>query len=150
LSGLSALIWLSNSQNDAEELVQIYLTRLFPKLDQIEAIEKLSPWLCRGIYNLYVDSYRKAVREAAIFDLDEDAEDIARHQDTPLNYADNKELSTRINSALQQLNDDQRVVVLLHDSEGYTLQELSELLDVPLGTLKSRLNRARQTLKKLL
>lgn len=141
---------LCNSQNDAEELVQVFLIRIFPKIDQLELIEKKSPWLCRGLYNLYVDNYRKTVREATIFDCHETDENLAQHQNTPLDYVDNKDLSRRINTALQQLNDDQRVVVLLHDSEGYTLHELTEILGVPLGTLKSRLNRARQSLKKLL
>lgn len=141
---------LCNSQDDAEELVQLFLTRLFPKIDQLEVIEKPAPWLSRGLYNLYVDGYRKAGREAAIFIADEFIEETAAHQRTPDKQVSNSELSSRIDIALQQLNQDQRIVVLLHDSEGYTLEELSKILQTPLGTLKSRLNRARSALKKSL
>ena len=141
---------LCNSPDDAEELVQLFLTRLFPKIDQLEALEKPAPWLCRGLYNLYVDGYRKSVRESVIFSKDEFSEQTAVHEDTPYEQASKSELLTKIDAALQQLNDDQRIVVLLHDTEGYTLEELAEILQVPLGTVKSRLHRARRELKKLL
>ncbi len=141
---------LCNSQDDAEELVQILLTRLFLKLDQLESIEKLSPWLCRGLYNLYVDSYRSAARQSTLFDLESDGETVICDQVTPFEHVSGNELMTRIDAALIQLNDDQRILVLLHDSEGYTLNELTNILQAPLGTLKSRLNRARTNLKKLL
>jgi RNA polymerase sigma-70 factor (ECF subfamily) len=149
---------LCGSRDDAEELVQSFLTRLYPKFEKIEKIEKLSPWLCRGLYNLYVDGYRRQQRENKIFDVDEMIDEASDDTDTTLIRASNIELSSRIESALENLNPDQRMVVMLHDSEGYTLEELSEILleelseilQVPLGTLKSRLNRAHARLKKTL
>ncbi len=141
---------LCGSRDDAEELVQSFLTRLYPKLEKIEKIEKLSPWLCRGLYNLYVDGYRRQQREKAIFDADEMIDEASDDTDTTLVRASNVELSSRIEAALDQLNPDQKLVVLLHDTEGYTLEELSGILQVPVGTLKSRLNRAHARLKKLL
>lgn len=141
---------LCNSRDDAEELVQILLVRLFAKLEQLESIEKLSPWLCRGLYNLYIDSYRAAMRQSTLFDLDSDGEAVASDQVTPFEHVSANQVMTSIDDALNQLNDDQRILVLLHDSEGYTLVELSDILQVPLGTLKSRLNRARTNLRKLL
>lgn len=141
---------LCNSRDDAEELVQILLVRLFAKLDQLESIEKLSPWLCRGLYNLYIDSYRASLRQSTLFDLDNDGEAVVSDQVTPFEHVSAKQLMTSIDDALNRLNDDQRILVLLHDSEGYTLSELSDILQVPLGTLKSRLNRARTNLRKLL
>ncbi len=141
---------LCGSRDDAEELVQSFLTRLYPKLEKIEMIEKLSPWLCRGLYNLYVDGYRRQQRENSIFDANEMIDEASDDTDTTFVGASNVELSSRIESALEKLNPNQQLVVLLHDSEGYTLDELSEILQVPLGTLKSRLNRAHTRLKKIL
>lgn len=141
---------LSNSREDAEELVQHFLTRIFEKLDQLEAIEKPAPWLCRGLYNLYVDGYRRSAREITLFNQDEFNDETAGHEVTPFQQASTEESLNNIDSALQQLNPDQRNVVLLHDAEGYTLEELTEILQVPLGTLKSRLYRARTELKKIL
>jgi RNA polymerase sigma factor (sigma-70 family) len=141
---------LCNSRDDAEELVQLFLTRIFPKIDLLETIEKLTPWLCRSLYNLYVDGYRQIARESLIISKDDFNEEIAGHEQTPFEHTSNNELSTTINTALQQLNNDQRIIVLLHDSEGYTLEELTDILQVPLGTVKSRLNRARSSLRKSL
>jgi RNA polymerase sigma-70 factor (ECF subfamily) len=141
---------LCNSRDDAEELVQLLLTRLYPKVHQLETIENLSPWLCRSLHNLYVDNYRKLVRKLDVISPEEFDENIAVHEQTPFDHASNNELSVNINAALDQLNNNQRILVLLHDSEGYTLAELTDILQVPLGTLKSRLNRARSALKKSL
>ena len=139
---------LCGSQEGAEELVQSFLTRLYPKIDKLEKIEKLKPWLCRGLYNLYVDDYRRKTRENDLFYKDEFIEDSSDDTDTTFIEASNSELSSRLQVALQGLNPDQRIVVLLHHSEGYTLEELSGILQVPLGTLKSRLHRAHNDLKK--
>ena len=139
---------LCGSRDDAEELVQSFLVRLYPKFEKIEKIEKLTPWLCRGLYNLYVDGYRRQQRENAIFEAGMMIDEASDNTDTTFFEVNNLELNSRIESALEKLNPDQRLVVLLHDSEGYTLDELSEILKVPLGTLKSRLNRAHARLKK--
>lgn len=141
---------LCQTQDDAEDLVQQFLTRLFEKIDQMETLEKPAPWLKRGIYNLYVDNYRRQNREAAVFSAEEYQDNIAVAPETPQSLANNRDISKKLEIALKALNEDQRIVVLLHDSEGYTLQEISEIQQVPLGTLKSRINRARKTLKTLL
>jgi hypothetical protein len=75
---------LCGSRDDAEELVQSFLTRLYPKFEKIEKIEKLSPWLCRGLYNLYVDGYRRQQRENKIFDVDEMIDEASDDTDTTL------------------------------------------------------------------
>ena len=56
----------------------------------------------------------------------------------------------RLDSALQKLSDEHRLVVLLHDTEGYKLKEIEELTGTPVGTLKSRLHRARARLREIL
>ena len=68
----------------------------------------------------------------------------------PEQYALRRDLSECIARALNRLGRDQRAVIALHDIEGYRLGELETLLEVPLGTLKSRLHRARANLKKIL
>jgi RNA polymerase sigma-70 factor (ECF subfamily) len=141
---------LCQTQDGAEDLLQQFLTRLFEKVDQLEKLEKPVPWLKRGLYNLYVDNYRRQNREAAVFSAGGYEDNIAVAPETPQTLANNRDLSQRIENALQALNEDQRIVVLLHDSEGYTLEEISEIQQVPLGTLKSRISRARNILKPLL
>ena len=56
----------------------------------------------------------------------------------------------RLDGALRQLSDEHRIIVLLHDTEGYKLTEIQELIGVPVGTVKSRLHRARAKLREIL
>jgi len=141
---------LSQSQNNAEELVQQLLTKLYPKINQLESIEKLRPWLSRALYNLYIDTYRKNQTEAGIFTSDNVSEETATTDITPDVHIDNEETKKLLKTAIEQLSHDHRIIVMLHDAEGYTLSELEDILQTPIGTLKSRLNRARNHLKKIL
>jgi len=141
---------LTQTQNGAEELVQQLLTKLYPKINQLESIEKLKPWLSRTLYNLFVDTFRKNQVEAAIFVTGDISDEIASSSMTPAAHTSNEQIKQQLHSAIQQLNPDQRAVVMLHDAEGYTLSELENILQTPIGTLKSRLNRARNRLQKLL
>ena len=54
-----------------------------------------------------------------------------------------------VTAAMQQLNEEQRLVMLLHDAEGYTLIELADILQTPIGTLKSRLHRGRNLVREM-
>ncbi len=140
---------LCQSADDAEELVQLLLTRLFPKLEELEQIESLRPWLTRSLYNLYVDSYRKKQRTLAIISPEEIPENVISNDKNPY---ENMELSHNqqvIAAAMQQLNEEQRLVMMLHDAEGYTLVELADILQTPIGTLKSRLHRGRNQVREI-
>ena len=139
---------LCGSRDGAEELVQSFLARLHTRVDQLEKIDKLTPWLCRGLHNLYIDGFRRQSFESDLFCYGQSIDDSSDDTDTTFIEATHSELSSRLQDALQGLNDDQRIVVMLHHAEGYTLEELSTILEVPIGTLKSRLHRALGELKK--
>lgn len=138
---------LCQCSDDAEELVQLLLTRLFQRLDKLEAVESLKPWLMRSLYNLYVDTYRKQKRTLAVISSEEMPENIVSNEKTPYEDVVLTQDQQLILAAIQHLNDQQRVVIMLHDAEGYTLTELSDILRTPVGTLKSRLHRGRNLIK---
>ena len=140
---------LCQSADDAEELVQLLLTRLFPKLEELERVESLRPWLTRSLYNLYVDSYRKQQRTLAIISPEEMPENIISNDKTPYENIELSHNQQVITAAMQQLNEEQRLVMLLHDAEGYTLVELADILQTPIGTLKSRLHRGRNLVREI-
>ena len=140
---------LCQSADDAEELVQLLLTRLFPKLEELERVESLRPWLTRSLYNLYVDSYRKQQRTLAIISPEEMPENIISNDKTPYENIELSHNQQVITAAMQQLNEEQRLVMLLHDAEGYTLVELAGILQTPIGTLKSRLHRGRNLVREI-
>lgn len=140
---------LCQSADDAEEVLQQLLTKLYQKLDELEQIDSLRPWLMRSLYNLYVDSYRKQQRMFAVISPDEIPANIETEDRTPYEEVELDDQQRLIVDALQQINEEQRIVIMLHDVEGYTLVEISDILQTPVGTLKSRLHRGRNTLREL-
>jgi len=139
-------------REDAEDLVQDVLVKLYPRIQELRGIENLQSWLATVLYRQFVDRTRHINRSPVQSSEDGDTPPLAEDQSTnqPEALLLNHEAIDHVQKALLQLNDDQRVLVVLHDVEGYKLTELKEMLDVPVGTLKSRLHRAREQLKKLL
>lgn len=138
----------TGSVDDAEDLVQELCVRLYPRLAELRKLDNAAPWLARALHNLFVDQVRRAGRSPveAVEDLPEVPSPAAGPEDETV-----RELTLgRIEAALERLPAEQRAVLAWHDIEGYTLEELADSRDLPLGTLKSRLHRARAALKRLL
>jgi RNA polymerase sigma factor (sigma-70 family) len=140
------------NQHDAEDLVQDLLLKLYPRCVELEKVEKLRPWLVTSLYRMFVDSTRRLKRSPL-----ELIDDEVAFYDTVVGHerSANQELAEdqRINiiqQAFQRLSEDHRVLITLHDIEGYRLVELEQMLDVPVGTLKSRIHRARSRLRTML
>lgn len=152
---LFRLAWrLTGRKSEAEDLFQELLIKAFAKLDELLEIEELGSWLSRVMYNLFVDQHRRFMRERMQL-VDEghlSAEGIAGLPggDNPAADAERDDKYQRLDAALHKLSDEHRIVVLLHDTEGYKLAEIQELIGVPMGTVKSRLHRARARLREIL
>ena len=143
----------TGQRHDAEDLVQELLLKLYPKHSQLQEIEQLRPWLARTLYNLYIDTIRRQQRSALgniDFDSEAELEALIDHAPEPEKRLELDDTGNRIAAALEQLKEPQRALIILHDMEGYTLAELAEILPHPIGTLKSRLHRARRQLRDLL
>jgi len=141
----------TGQQADAEDLVQDVVVKLYPRLPEMQKIEQLGPWLARVLYRHFVDRVRS--RQRSPLHLVDDEAELSEHKDEVAEPAEKVEatlLQKRLQTALNQLNEDQRALVILHDVEGYTLNEIHSMHDVSIGTLKSRLNRARGRLRELL
>ncbi|MEW8508210.1 MAG: RNA polymerase sigma factor [Candidatus Thiodiazotropha sp.] len=144
---------LTANQDDAEDLLQELLTRLYPKTGQLEQVEKLKTWLARALYNLFIDKLRARGRMAihhADQDLSQRLDELPGETAGPELYQERWQNLDLLAQALNQLNEPQRTLLIMHDVEGYTLPELHEILELPLGTLKSRLHRARARLRHIL
>jgi RNA polymerase sigma-70 factor (ECF subfamily) len=147
----------TGSSADAEDLVQDVLVKLYPRMDELERIERLRPWLLRVLHNQFVDSQRRhkrnpvaLLREHSGEGHDEGLDRFPDNEGGPEEQALRQADSRRLEEALAGLWREHRAVVALHDMEGYTLAEISETLEVPVGTLKSRLHRARAHLRRML
>jgi RNA polymerase sigma-70 factor (ECF subfamily) len=146
------------NHNEAEELLQELLYRLYSRQQEVLAVEKLRPWLARVLYNLFVDRFRREqLRPASFSEMGWEDEEVTENDFAPLHSEELPEQDfeqrltrERLESCLQQLPPPQRLLLIMHDVEEYTLQELEIILETPLGTLKSRLHRARDRLRGIL
>ncbi len=149
---------LSGQQHDAEDLVQDVVVKLYPRLEELEGIEQLRPWLNRVLYRHFVDQLRRRSRQA-----DRPVSDVAG-PDQQASFldsyaADVPELTEQISaqrlkpimdSVIQELSPDQRTLMLLHDVDGWSQEDIARVLEIPVGTVKSRVHRCRASLKKKL
>ena len=151
----------TGSPDQAEDLVQETLVRLFDTLEQLRQVEQIRPWAARVMYRIFVDGLRRANRSpvsyvgrsgstGALLDDEEDEKDAPDQTWDPAVLAEQALDRERIVAVWSQLHQQHRVVLSLHDIEGYSLEEVASIVAVPLGTAKSRLNRARRRLRELL
>lgn len=156
---LYRLAWrLAGSKAEAEDLFQELLIKAYGKLDELARIEQPGPWLCRVMYNLFIDENRRFTRRRmqTVGESQLGGDGIAGIEasgaaiDDPAANQQQLETVERLEKALAQLSDEHRIVVLLHDTEGYKLTEIQELTGAPVGTIKSRLHRARARLREIL
>ena len=145
---------LTGRKAEAEDLFQELLIKAFGKLDDLVAIDEPASWLSRVMYNLFVDEQRRFARRR-MHTVEEGFLPAGGIEgfagiDNPEQDQHRLERLNQLDSALQQLSDDHRLIVLLHDTEGYKLEEIHALMGIPVGTVKSRLHRARARLREIL
>lgn len=141
-----------HNQDDALELAQETFVRAFENLSKFESRSSFSTWLYRIAANLAIDFRRREGRHTIL--RGEDAEnEIQRLPSTrgdSFVEASRRELSKRISDALRELTPEHRAVILLREVEGLSYDEISEVLQVPRGTVMSRLHYARGHLRGIL
>ena len=145
---------LTGRKAEAEDLFQELLIKAFGKLDDLVAIDEPGSWLSRVMYNLFIDEQRRFARRR-MHTVEEgflpgDGLEGLAGTDDPVRDNQRLEKLKQLDLALAQLSDEHRVIVLLHDTEGYKLAEIQDLIGVPIGTVKSRLHRARARLREIL
>jgi RNA polymerase sigma-70 factor (ECF subfamily) len=143
---------LTGNPDDAEDLVQDVVVKLCGRPHEVAGVRDLSTWLNRVLYNQFIDDRRRRERQPLQLVGTADELDAAMPGESaePMLEALCKDRDQRLGNALSALNPEQRMVLLLHDSQGYRLTEINQLTDIPLGTLKSRLHRARSRVRELL
>jgi RNA polymerase sigma-70 factor (ECF subfamily) len=138
---------LSRNGADADDLTQAAIERALRSRDQWQPGTRLDSWLCRIMRNLWIDAVRararKEKREAPEAAAEEVGEDPREAMDASIELK-------RATSAMEQLPDEQREVVALILIEGFGYREVSEMLDLPIGTVSSRLTRGRTALLEML
>lgn len=145
---------LTGSQAEAQDLFQDVLLKLYPRCDRLAEIESPGPWLARVIYNHFIDNKRRYLQRSltlvAHSEFSENPDLAPATQASIEEITDQAFNIIRLRKALSRLSEEHRLVVNLHDIEGYTLAEVSEITGVSVGTLKSRIHRARARLRNIL
>jgi RNA polymerase sigma-70 factor (ECF subfamily) len=128
----------------ADDLVQDCLTRALGKLHLWQDGTDLRAWLFTILHNQYVNYIRRAVREGSAVGLNESEPLLSRAPQQ------GKRLEMRdLERAIAKLPEEQRIVILLVGLEGMRYEEVADILDVPVGTIRSRLSRGREALRRL-
>jgi RNA polymerase sigma-70 factor (ECF subfamily) len=147
---------LTYNQEDADDLVQETYLKAYRFIDKYDEGTNAKAWLFKILKNAYINEYRKKVKQPTKVDYEE----IVAYHDTDddhiTGYSDLREeiflhmMGDEVTSAINSLPIDFRTVILLCDIEGFTYEEIASIIDVPIGTVRSRLFRARNLLKEKL
>jgi RNA polymerase sigma factor (sigma-70 family) len=152
---LYRLAWrLCGQKAEAEDLFQELLIKAYGKLDDLVHVDEPGSWLARMMYNLFVDERRRYARRR-LHTLEEgemSGDGLAGMPgpDSPVRDLERAQRLRTLDMALAKLSEEHRLLLLLSDAEGYKLDEIQELIGIPVGTVKSRLHRARARLREIL
>lgn len=154
----SGAMRLTRNEADAEDLLQETFAKAFAAFHQYEDGTNIKAWLFRILQNTYISQYRKAVKEPFKSSTD-DLEDweLSRLEATANTALPSAEVEALRNlpdlvvvNAINELPEEFRTAVYLADAEGFSYSEISEILDVPMGTVMSRIHRGRKRLRESL
>jgi len=146
-------IRLASDPTDAEDLVQDTIVKAYRFFASYERGTNAKAWLFRILKNSYINNYRKQSKQPFQVDYDEistyyESVRSERSDTTDMEQVMYRELlDDDVTKALNKLPEDFRTVVLLCDIEGFTYEEIANMLDVPIGTIRSRLHRGRNLLR---
>lgn len=153
----SAAMRMTRNPADAEDLVQETLLKAYRAYGTFEEGTNLKAWLYRILTNTYINKYRKESRRPTEVDLgavedlylyrrigsEESAEAARTTEDRVLDGL----VESDIKRAVEELPENFRMAVLLADLEGFSYKEIAEILDIPIGTVMSRLHRGRKAMQ---
>lgn len=149
---------LTRSPSDAEDLVQDTVLKAYRFYDRFEAGTNMKAWLLRILTNTFINKYRRKVRERKVFDgavaqpVGEGVMSRAamRGLSRPVEDMERRILAQEIQNAIDELPEDYRLMIILADVEELAYKEIAEAVGCPIGTVMSRLHRARKALQKKL
>ncbi|MEM1218808.1 MAG: sigma-70 family RNA polymerase sigma factor [Bacteroidota bacterium] len=148
---------LTYNEDDANDLVQDTYLKAVRFIDKYDEGTNAKAWLFKILKNAFINNYRKKTKQPTRVDYEE----IVTYHDEDDNpnyssYQDLREemfmhlMGDEVTNAINALPVDFRTVILLCDVEGFTYEEISKIINIPIGTVRSRLHRARNMLKEQL
>lgn len=142
---------------DAEDISQEALIKVYKNIQNFNMQSTFKVWMYRIVVNTCLDFKRK--KKFKTYSIDEDIylgenkevhRQIADNANNPDVLIDKNYTNNVVNDSLNKLDDDFKTIIILRDIQGFSYNEISEILSLSLGTVKSRLNRARKNLKDII
>ncbi len=148
---------LTRNAEDAEDLIQETYLKAYKHYDKFEAGTNLKAWLFRIMKNTFINGYRKRQSQppqSAFSEIEDSFESLVEANDGQVKNPEQeflaKVLDEDVQLAIDALREDYRMVILLVDLEGFSYKEAASILEVPVGTVMSRLYRGRRMLEHVL
>ncbi|MGE5632629.1 MAG: sigma-70 family RNA polymerase sigma factor [Caulobacteraceae bacterium] len=145
---------MMGNEEDAKDMAQEALIRVFKAVKDFKEQSSFSTWLYRIVTNVCLDELRRRKKEKTVSlentvetDSGEMRLEVCSDKETPENVYERLEQRQLIKDAIKELNEEYRSVIILRDIQGFSYEEISSMLDCSLGTIKSRINRARSALR---
>lgn len=143
--------------DDASDLAQEVLIRVYKSISAFKEQSSFSTWIYRITTNACLDEIRKR-KNRKIISLDEEIKvddgemkrQIVSDEPLPEDTAEKRELKKMVNDAISRLSEEHRMAIVLRDIQGFSYEEIARMINCPEGTVKSRISRARQSLKNVL
>jgi len=149
----ATLLGMLGSPQDAEDVTQETFITAFRKLDQFERRSSFYTWLYRIAFNAAIDLQRRKKRAKNQF-VGSNNVDITQaadlHAESAASVVIAKETVTQVQLALSRLDEERRNIIVLRDLQGVDYAEIASMLDIPIGTVRSRLHRARIELREIM
>lgn len=141
----SVVYGIVGKRQDAEDVLQETFIKAHQGMGSLKTIETFYHWLVRIAVNTSIN-YKKGTAARKTLSIDNIADQVSTNQ-TPEEAVERQELFRKMETLLEQLPPDQRAVLVLKEVEGFSYEEIAQALEVPLGTVKSRIYNAREKLR---
>jgi RNA polymerase sigma-70 factor (ECF subfamily) len=145
---------LTGNSDDAADLVAEAFVRVYTALPRFRKDSQFTTWLFRIVTNCFLDAKKKAARKPTdqLEDgwVGADAESTIVDQESPVEASERSEREEIMQKAIEQLPEYQRAMIVMFHVENLSYEDIAATLDLPIGTVKSRLNRARLALREIL
>ena len=143
---------MTKDEDDAKDLLQETLLKAYRFFDKFEKGTNIKAWLFMILKNTFINMYRKSSRTPLQVDY-EDVQNFYENikaNEVSMTHSEedafSKTMDDEVTNAISSLQEDYRTVIILSDIEGYSYEEIAEFIDTPVGTVRSRLHRARKML----
>lgn len=145
------------NKDDAYDITQEALIKVYKSIKKFKGNSSFSTWLYRIVTNTCIDAIRKQ-KKVKTYSIDKPIEtsegsftrELCDEKNKPEDIYERKETKEKVQEAIKKLPEQYRIVIILRDIQSFTYEEISESIDCPLGTVKSRINRGRILLKDIL